>query len=55
MCWDGSQGWQALGHETIVIGDSQVEKGRESPCILQSRRGMLVAIQEDQAGELSLQ
>jgi len=32
-----------------------VEKGRESPYILQGRRGMLVVIQEDQARELGLQ
>src|SRR6266702_6328011 len=33
----------------------QVEKGSKSPYISQSRRGMQVAIQEDQAGELGLQ
>jgi len=42
-----------LGRRIMVCLTMQTEKGRE-PLDLTSRRGMIVAIQEDQAGELGL-
>ncbi len=50
-----SQGPTTLGHKTMVTSWVQVEKRERALLILRSRMRRLVAIQEDQAGELGLQ